>query len=253
MTKVNYIYHLKAVFLLFSKDSRLNPTHISLYMAFFQLWNHNRFPDTFFVNREDVMRISKIGSKSTYHKCIKDLDHYKYLVYFPSHNPFKGSQIRMLIFHTVSDEDPPKITDDFLKKTTVPKSGQVPRQVPNQAMDLGVPNQGQAVVPFNKHNKQIENIYKLDQPKNELEVLTFFKKEKWPEIEAKKFYNHYLGIGWKVGGKTKIVNWKATAQNWMLKAKEIAAQAKTKTNSYQLSQNKDNLHTTRNKDYHQPL
>ena len=225
MTKVNYIHHLKAVFLLFSKDSRLNPTHISLYMAFFQLWNHNRFPDTFFVNREDVMRISKIGSKSTYHRCVKELNHYNFILYYPSHNPFKGSKIKMLIFGTTS----------------------------KQAMDLGVPNQGQAVVPFNKHNKQIENIYKLDQPKNELEVLTFFKKEKWPEIEAKKFYNHYLGIGWKVGGKTKIVNWKATAQNWMLKAKEIAAQAKTKTNSYQLSQNKDNLHTTRNKDYHQPL
>jgi len=30
-----------------------------------------------------------------------------------------------------------------------------------------------------------------------------------------------LGIGWRVGGKTKIVNWQATANNWMLKAEEI--------------------------------
>lgn len=242
MSTINYIKHLNAVFHQFSKDSRLNPTHISLYMAFFQLWNHNRFPKKFHVNREDVMKLSKIGSKSTYHKCIKELDHYKYLVYFPSHNPFKGSQIRMLIFHPVSDEDPIKITNDFLEKTTVPKS----RQVPNQPVDLGVPNQGQAVVPLYKHNKQIENSYKLDQPKNEFEVLTFFKKENWPELEAKKFYNHYLGIGWKVGGKTKIVNWKATAQNWMLKAVEIK-------NSKQVSQNKDNLKTTKNKNYNQPL
>ncbi|WP_246124375.1 hypothetical protein [Bizionia gelidisalsuginis] len=120
-------------------------------------------------------------------------------------------------------------------------------------MDLAVPNQGQAVVPLYKHIKQIENSYKLPKPKNEFEVLSFFKKEKWPEIEAQKFFNHYQSTGWKIGGKIKIEDWHASARNWMLKAKEIAAQIKTNSNSYQQSQNKDNLHTTRNKDYHQPL
>src|SRR5690606_27557236 len=224
MTKVNYIHHLKGVFLLFSKDNRLNPTHISLYFAFFQLWNHNRFPLQFYVNREEVMKLSKIGSKSTYHRCLKELDHYKYLIYFPSHNPFKGSQIKMLIFGTTS----------------------------GQALDLAVPNQGQALVPLYKHNKQIENINKLDQPKNQKVVDEFFKSQNWPDIESKKFYNHYQGIGWKVGGKTKIVNWQATAKNWMLKAEEIKTQN-------QQSQNKDNpnsresgnLHTVRNKNYNQ--
>lgn len=216
--KVNYIYHLNAVFSQFSKDSRLNPTHISLYLAFFQIWNYNRFRESFHVNREDVMRLSKIGSKSTYHRCTKELHHYKYLIYEPSHNPFKGSTIKMLKFETTS----------------------------GQALDLGVPNQGQALVPSNKHIQTIENSYKLPKPKNEKEVLDFFLKENWPELEAQKFYNHYQSIGWKIGGKIKIENWQASAKNWMLKSEEIKTEK-------QVSQNKDNLHTVRNKDYNQPL
>ncbi|WP_317131661.1 hypothetical protein [Formosa maritima] len=167
------------------------------------------------------MKLSKIGSKSTYHRCLKELDHYKYLIYFPSHNPFKGSQIKMLIFGTTS----------------------------GQALDLAVPNQGQALVPLYKHNKQIENINKLDQPKNQKVVDEFFKSQNWPDIESKKFYNHYQGIGWKVGGKTKIVNWQATAQNWMLKAEEI----KKKETPIAVSQIRDNLKTTKDKNYNQPL
>ena len=233
MQEVNYIQHLNAVFKLFQEDGRLNPTHISLYLALFQLWNHHRFRESFHVNREDVMKLSKIGSKSTYHRCIKELNHYKYLIYEPSHNPFRGSKIKMLKFGTTSG------------------------QVVGQAVDLGVPNQGQALVRSNKHNKQIPNSYKLPKPKNENEVLQFFKKEKWPEMEAQKFYNHYQSIGWKIGGKIKIENWQKKKKNWILKAEEIK-QDKRKN---ELSHNQDNhhsreggnLHTTRNKNYNKPL
>ncbi|MGV8816020.1 MAG: hypothetical protein ACOH2D_18125 [Gelidibacter sp.] len=236
MTEVNFIQHLKAVFLLFAKDNRLNPTHISLYLAFFQIWNHNRFPQRFYVNREEVMRLAKIGSKSTYHRCAKDLNNFEYLLYFPSHNPFKGSEINMLIFGTSSGQ---------ALVSSVPFSG--------QALDLSVPNSGQVVGRLYKHNKTIVNSYKLQKPKNENQVLDFFKKQKWSEMEAAKFFNHYESTGWKLGGKVQIENWQATAKNWMIKAAEIALKTKTNENGSQLSQNRDNLHTTRNKDYNQPL
>tara|TARA_R110002049_G_C9106541_1_gene557425 strand:+ start:399 stop:1064 length:666 start_codon:yes stop_codon:yes gene_type:complete len=221
MQKVNYIKHLKGVFIQFSKDNRLNPTHISLYIALFQIWNNNRFLDEFYINREEVMSFSKIGSKSTYHKCIKELNHWKYIIYYPSHNPFKGSKIKMFNFETSY----------------------------KQVMDSYNPINGQALVSNNKHIQTNKNIIKLDQPKNENDVITFFKKEKWPIIEAQKFFNHYQGIGWKVGGKTKIVNWQATAKNWMLKAEEI----KTKISQKAVSQNQDNLKTSKNKNYNEPL
>ena len=100
MEDINYIKHLNGVFQQFSKDNKLNPTHISLYVALFQLWNNNYFKDEFYINREEVMSFSKIGSKSTYHRCIKELSYWKYLLYTPSHNPFRGSRIKMFDFGT---------------------------------------------------------------------------------------------------------------------------------------------------------
>jgi len=228
LEQINYIKHLNAVFLQFSKDGRLNPTHISLYVALFQLWNNYHFPDNFHINREEVMQFSKIGSKTTYHRCIKELHYWKYLLYEPSHNPFHGSKIKMFNFGT-SDGQPlyPSHTN------------------------IGTSN-GQAVVPINKHiqtGKNNTNGNKLDRPKNENEVIEFFLKENWPELEAKKFYNHYKGIGWKVGGKTKIIDWQATARNWMLKADEL----KTEKTVVSVSQNTDNLKTSSNKNYSEPL
>ncbi|WP_452228961.1 hypothetical protein [Lacinutrix sp. MEBiC02404] len=249
MAEVNYIKHLNAVFSQFSKDSRLNPTHISLYLAFFQIWNYNRFCDGFHVNREEVMRLSKIGSKSTYHRCTKELHHYKYLIYEPSHNPFKGSVIKMLIFSSRESGNLKKKSQSNLE-STIPNA----RQVVVQPLDLSAPNQGQALVPFNKQYKQIENRYKLELPKNELEVIAFFKKIKAPELEAQKFYNHYQANGWKIGGKIKMEDWHASSKNWILKAAELKTEK-------QQSQNRDNhrsaesgnLHTIRNKNYDQPL
>lgn len=228
MQNVNYIKHLKGVFFQFSKDNRLNPTHISLYVALFQIWNNNRFVDVFYINREEVMCFSKIGSKSTYHKCIKELSHWKYIIYYPSHNPYKGSKIKMFKFETSTGQAL------VHNNTNIETSS------------------GQALVSINKHiqtNRNNKNSIKLDQPKNEKIVIDFFKKENWPEIEAQKFYNHYQGIGWKVGGKTKIVNWQATAKNWMIKAEEI----KNKETLNSVSQNTDNLKTSINKNYNEPL
>ena len=216
------------MFLQFSKDGRLNPTHISLYVALFQLWNNYQFPVNFHINREEVMQFSKIGSKTTYHRCIKELHHWKYLLYEPSHNPFHGSKIKMFNFGT--------------------SDGQV---LNPSHTNIGTSN-GQAVVPINKHIQtgiNNTNGNKLDRPKNENEVIIFFQKENWPELEAKKFYNHYQGIGWKVGGKTKIIDWQATARNWMLKADEL----KMEKTLVAVSQNTHNLKTSSNKNYSEPL
>ena len=73
-------------------------------MALFQLWNTNRFPREFFINRSEVMQLSKIGSKSTYHRCIKELHHWSYIIYSPSHNPYKGSKINILQNQTTTKQ-----------------------------------------------------------------------------------------------------------------------------------------------------
>lgn len=142
MEDINYIKHLNGVFVQFSKDNRLNPTHISLYIALFQLWNNSFFKTEFYINREEVMDYSKIGSKSTYHRCIKELSHWKYLLYTPSHNPFKGSRIKMFDFGTSTEQAMYPSRTDIETST------------------------GQALVPINKHIQTIENNKNLNKPEN---------------------------------------------------------------------------------------
>ena len=104
MIQTNYIKQLNAVMEKFVKDDRLNPTHISLYLALFQYWNLSRFSNPVSICRSEIMKLSKIGSNSTYHKCIKELHHWRYLEYLPSHNPFKGSEVMMFNFWTSSGQ-----------------------------------------------------------------------------------------------------------------------------------------------------
>ena len=215
---MNYIKHLNAVFHKIYSDKRLNTTHISLYMALFQFWNINRFPEEFYIDRQEIMQLSKIGSTATYHRCLKQMNTWKYLKYMPSHNPYKGSKIKLFNFSTTSEQ----VVNEFETSTE------------------------QALISNTNINKQIENINKTKLPKNENEVIDFFKKKKWSANEAKKFYNHYQGIGWKIGGKIKIEDWEATANNWMLKANKLET-------ADAVSQKKDNLRTSKNKDYGQPL
>ena len=90
---MNYIKHLASFFDRVSADERLNPTHISMYVSLFQFWNANRFQNPISISRSELMKVSKISSKATYHKCMKELNEWKYLQYKPSYNPFKGSMV----------------------------------------------------------------------------------------------------------------------------------------------------------------
>ncbi|KAB7530314.1 hypothetical protein F8C76_02055 [Flagellimonas olearia] len=133
MEGINYIKHLNGVLAQFAKDNRLNPTHISLYIGLFQLWNHNYFVTEFHICREEAMAYAKIGSKSTYHRCIRELSHWNYILYTPSHNPYKGSRIKMFDFGT--------------------STGQA---VDRNHTIIGTSN-GQALVPINKPIQTFKN------------------------------------------------------------------------------------------------
>ncbi|HEY4789622.1 MAG TPA: hypothetical protein VIH57_26410, partial [Bacteroidales bacterium] len=95
---MNYIKHLTGFFNKVVPDHRLNPTHISLYLSLFQYWNVNRFHNPISISRSEMMQVSKICSKATYHKCMRDLHNFGYIKYCPSYNPFKGSLVYLIIF-----------------------------------------------------------------------------------------------------------------------------------------------------------
>lgn len=92
---MNYITHLNYWFDTLEQDQNVKPNHISLYLALFHIWNQHRFSEAFFVNRTDLMSLSKIGSKTTYCKCMTDLHQWGWIRYFPSHSIYSRSKVNM--------------------------------------------------------------------------------------------------------------------------------------------------------------
>ena len=78
------------------EDNRISVSHIAIYMAFFQCWNHNDFQNPIQVRRSEIMQAAKISGLATYHRCIKELHEYGYITYLPSFNPAVYSQVVIL-------------------------------------------------------------------------------------------------------------------------------------------------------------
>ncbi|MCK0192826.1 MULTISPECIES: hypothetical protein [Flavobacteriaceae] len=239
---MNYIKLLNAAFEKFYFDDRLNPTHISLYMALFQEWNSSRFADEFYVNRRDLMRCAKIGSKSTYHRCVTDLDSWLYLSYFPSNNPYKGSKIKMSIIGTSNEPDMGRYNP------TLEQLAEQYYPIREPVVGQHHPINGQVLV-SNTNNTKQENYIK--QPKGRQAVIDFFEENSFDADEGKKFFEHYETRNWQTSDGQTIRDWRALATNWMDRTELF--DEKNESNKKQASQIKDNLRTTKNKDYGQPL
>ena len=249
---MNYIKHLTGFFDKLVHDYDLNPTHVSLYISLFQFWNLNRFENPISITRDEVMRISKICSKATYHKCMRELHEKGYVIYEPSYNPFRGSLVRMV---NLSSELKPLRK----KEVTQLKNKQVIKQAVNKNKTSSEPSTEQALVSSINIINNTNNINLEDQPKN-LEnkippevskVIVFFKEKKASEIDAEKFYNHFQSNGWLVGGKSKMKDWKAAARNWILNSEKF----NNKTHHPELAGGlkPNHLSISNNKNYGEPL
>ena len=312
---MNYIKHLTGFFEKVVLDKNLNPTHVSLYIALFQFWNCNRFRNPISISRDEVMRISKISSKATYHKCMKNLHQLGYVDYQPSYNPFKGSHVIMFNFseilkpQTKADRTPinEPISDTSVEQvvnkpnaTCETSTEQAVVSYINNTNSINKVNNSNIEKSLNKsqqakmnenfgsesleedlnqkkekklrekkkdygetqletsvENIQVRNHFIVSGLKDEKlntiskptleEVKIYFSQEKFPDLEAQKFYNYFASIGWLVGGRTPMQNWQAAAQNWMLNTaiftKENHLPIKTKTH----------LNATTEKNYSEPL
>ncbi|MBL7893623.1 MAG: transcriptional regulator [Bacteroidia bacterium] len=238
---MNYIRHLNTFFEKASQDDRLNPTHISLYMALFQYWNINRFRNPVSISRHQLMKVSKIGSRVTYNRCLRQLHMFNYINYIPSHNPFKGSLVNMINFCTSTEQ---ALINNMIKsgpsiEQLVGPSINNIKNTNNKTIDK---EHEEAKSLGNEHRKFEEKAGR-NIPPGFSEVETFFIAEKQPQVEAQKFFNHFRSNGWKVGGKTPMENWQAAALNWMLNSGNFKS-TNPKTG---------NLNVTTTKDYSEPL
>lgn len=277
---MNYIKHLTGFFEKVVIDKALNPTHVSLYMALFQFWNCNRFKNPISINRDEVMRISKISSKATYHKCLKNLHSLGYINYEPSYNPFKGSHV--ILFNFSEDLKPAPKSERKLKNE--PLIEPVSEQVLNKSCTSDETSTEQAVVPSinyinNTNSSNDKNVANLNEQaknfedKNNIqlknqkskeekssakkeeklqptikEVRTYFQENNFPELEAQKFFNYFSSVGWLVGGKIPMIDWQAAAQNWIINSVNFKDNT---TNSPPIRP--QHLNTITDKNYAEPL
>ena len=269
---MNYIKHLTGFFEKIINDHTLNPTHISLYISLFQCWNTNRFQNPISITRDEVMRISKICSRATYHKCIRELHEKGYLVYQPSYNPFRGSLVYLLNFEenlkpvqkkARKSSNAEHLTEQVLNKQQTSSEISTRQALvsslnsinnTNDINDLNLIEQTQIfkIDDSNLKKEDFKRSQKKDLEKREAmippekeDVKNFFMEKNQPETESEKFYNHFQSNGWLVGGKSKMKDWKAAASNWIINCQKFQPKQNTPQPNH--------LHTQIHKNYGEPL
>ena len=179
VSPMNYIKHLTGFFEKVAIDKTLNPTHVSLYVALFQFWNCNRFKNPISISRDEVMRISKISSKATYHKCLKNLHSQGYINYEPSYNPFKGSHV--YLFNFSDDLKPIPKSDKKASSNSELVFELVNEQVVNKLCTSSETGTEQALVPYINNtnitnNQNISKIVNLDEQAKNFEFDDFIAR-----------------------------------------------------------------------------
>ena len=274
---MNYIRHLTGFYDKIQQDERLNPTHISLYLALFQFWNLNHFQNPISISRNEMMRLSKISALGTYHKCIKQLQEFGYIEYMPSFNPYKGSLVNL---YNLENSEVQNLNKKRIKKQTTSEQALNQHHIKNET---GI---RQALIPSINNTNIVNNKTIVDNEQTDIfneenlekpvlapsplervgvrippefsEVKLYFEEKDSTKLEAEKFFNHYESNGWLVGGKSKMKNWQAGARNWLLNSKKfnsvLASEAKQSvTLSLSKSLKPNHLNATTNKSYQEKL
>ena len=276
---MNYIRHLTGFYDKIQQDERLNPTHISLYLALFQFWNLNHFQNPISISRNEMMKLSKISAFGTYHKCIKELQIFGYIEYIPSFNPYKGSLVNLYNFENSDVQNLNKkhnkkqttseqaLNQYHIKNDTANRQALIPSinntNISNNKTIVTTPESNSL---FEQEQKESTNsvILSVEQSgtveeshfkkPHIFEIQMYFAEKDAPSEEAEKFFNHYESNGWLVGGKSKMKNWQAAARNWLLNSKKFNSSSVIQSVEKNLTTTKNtNLNATTGKSYREPL
>jgi hypothetical protein len=211
---MNYIRHLNSFFSKAESDRWLTPHHQNLYLLFFRIWNTQGFKPTFHIDRDDIMRKARIGSKDTYYRCLKELHTGGYLIYQKSHSRFSHATITM---HALFD----------------PISGTVPvLETGHTNPDSGNNDVLQEGRFFKQKNKYLfKEGSNVSLPPSQEEVVLFFQQQLQSGIEALKFWHQYEATAWHAGG-SRIRNWQQLAHKWILNLQNVNAKNTQTNNDY---------------------
>jgi hypothetical protein len=212
---MNYIKHLAGFFEKISQDDRLNPTHVSLYVSLFQFWNASRFHNPISISRTEAMKVSKICSKATYHKCIRDLNDFGYLSYQPSYNPFKGSLVYLFNFQSGVNNNEHLTKSETSTELALNSSRTKNRTSSEQALNKQRTSTEQALVSYINNTNIINNtnsINKREAKKTNSKKTLSRKKETDDEKFQEKPKNSEL---------SKIENPKGTKKEKLRQKKKV--------------------------------
>jgi len=88
---VNYFRHQDQFYEIVRSVDSINYTHIAMYQALFRRWNLNYFINPFHTDRETLMAMSGIKSKSAFYKVLRELEKFDLIRYFPSTSVYTKS------------------------------------------------------------------------------------------------------------------------------------------------------------------
>jgi hypothetical protein len=92
---------LSDFFAAIEKDPRISITHIGIYAALLQYWKEQNYKNPIQVFSYQIMRIAKVSASSTYHKTIRDLSNFGYILYEPSFRRNQGSKVHFRPWNSV--------------------------------------------------------------------------------------------------------------------------------------------------------
>lgn len=236
-----------------------------------------------------MMKTSRIASKATYHKCIKELQSMGFIEYLPSYNPYSGSEV---ILHDLSDRKSVfKNQTSSIIVQTIPINNQANSNVTEQVNEPNIynnnktsknnknisidtnfkifneeefilksnPEKEMPLAFANSNEKQSKKSWQKSSAKKEKaekpsleQVKEYFKQQEYSEFEAERFYNYYTSNGWLIGGKTKMIDWHAAARNWMLNTAKFAINL-PQNHTVKEQPRAKHLQVTEEKNYAEPL
>ena len=128
-----------------------------------------------------------------------------------SYKYYQGSKVRILQF---CQDEPVQNLDNTCSENEQDMSNLCTSHVQNMGTYIYINNK--TINSFLNRKKNQKYIFKNIFISPTLEqVLKFFTLKNCDQSAAKNILNYYECCGWKISGKTPIVNWQAAAQNWI--------------------------------------
>ena len=205
-------------------DGDLTTQAISLYLAIVCKWNRTGRKKIFYINRNELMRLSKIGNAGTYTKNLKAL-HGKYIKYTPGSKNYPA-QVELLYPNEI--DSLPLISNSKDVKTEMEKVSKLssddcesgietvalmePLSKEKDLKDLKVKHD----INFKgeeKGTKDFSNRATVIVPSLQ-EVVSFFSKKGYPLEEARKFHDWNKQREWKTKSGKGIV-WRDHVDSWI--------------------------------------